>query len=123
MDYMLLGTLVAVIAFGIGWWWLARRRKALVDSQRRERDEGVPETFDRSMLVSRPQTFDPTAWDNTPDEPASKPARAPKSKRPEPPTPAPSRPYVDEGGGPVVLDRAFLESRRRPADPDAATPE
>ena len=127
MDPLLTTMLVILVGFVIVWWWLDRRRRATLKSARERQDEGMPETFDRSMLVSRPRTYDPSAWDNTPDAAPAKAAKPPKaakapkskSKVPEPP-PGPAGPPVDSDGVPVVLDRAFLEARRRPQPSEPA---
>lgn len=64
---IVLGVLVAAAV-----WWLTRRRKQLLQegfpdtASEPEPDEGPPQVLRRSML-EQSRSFDPSAWDNTPD--------------------------------------------------------
>ena len=110
-DPFFIFMIVALVAFIVAWIWLSRRGKTLREQQRQQREESVPEVFDRRMLVSRPREFDPTAWDDGPDETVGKDRKA-RGGKADPV--APSAPAPIPSGEPFVLDRAFLEARRRP---------
>jgi len=108
---------VAIVAVAVAMWWSGRRRKALLAAQKQARDaEASEQVFDRRMLVGRPSaTFDPDAWQNTPDPVSAKKPKPARKQAPAPqapsarPTPAPFA--APEAG--FVLDRAFLEARQR----------
>lgn len=104
MEYLLLA--LAAVAMGVGWWWLGRRRKALLgdsddpSSLLPSADPGPPEVFTRESLMGRPRRFDPNAWDDGETGRAAEPA--------------------DPDDLPTRFDRSYLErTSRRPVTPSS----
>ena len=112
-DPFFIFMIVALVAFIVAWIWLSRRGKVLREQQRQQRDEAVPEVFDRRMLVSRPREFDPSAWDDSPDESVGRARKAGTKAGPA----ASATPTPVRSSESFVLDRAFLEARRQPQPP------
>lgn len=105
----------ALLAFGA--LWLHRRRRALTEGAGWD-EPWVPETpqpdvaedlpkvvLDRDFLLQRPRTFDPDAWDDSPDHSPGERASDWAGATP--------RTEATDATAPPVVDRDFLESLRR----------
>lgn len=116
MESALVIAIVLVAITAAGAWWLHRRHREVVGdgdgadwptSAGPTVDDAPAPLLDRDALLRGRRPFNPSGWDDTPDdEPAS-----------EAPATDPGQPQ--DGELPTYFDRDFLAKRQRKDDPEA----